>query len=54
MAGILQPFQIDHRGLRFYSSLEMRYGRPDIIIRNLIGKVQALPPVDDSNLIREV
>ena len=32
-------------------TLEMRYGRPDIIIRNLIGKVQALPPVDDSNLI---
>ena len=32
-------------------TLEMRYGRPDIIIRSLIGKVQALPPVDDSNLI---
>ena len=31
--------------------LEVRYGRPDIIIRSLIGKVQALPPVDDSNLI---
>ena len=32
-------------------TLQMRYGRPDIIVRSLIKKVQALPSVDDKNLI---
>ena len=32
-------------------TLQMRYGRQDIIVRSLIKKVQALPSVDDKNLI---
>ena len=32
-------------------TLQMRYSRPDIIVRSLMKKVQALPSVDDKNLI---
>ena len=32
-------------------TLQMRYGRPHIIVRSLIKKVQTLPSVDDKNLI---
>ena len=32
-------------------TLQMRYGRPDIIVLSLIKKVQSLPSVDDKNLI---
>ena len=31
-------------------TLEMRYGRPDIIIRALVAKVTALPPISDNRL----
>ena len=31
-------------------TLEMRYGRPDIIIRGLVAKVTALPSISDNRL----